>query len=170
MLAITGDLWTVDADWRLIPTNTVVRRDGRAVMGAGAALQAAQRYPALAADLGTAIRALRWAPLARPVSHFPAYRLSCLPTKYDWRANSDFDLIRRGLLQFVDDLPTLHVSGAIALPMLGCGLGGLPVATVRPLLERLLDDRFVLVLPAGARQQLSGRPELERTNERNGVP
>jgi len=146
MKTIIGDLWTIDAAWRIIPTNLVVRRDGRAVMGAGVALDAFRKYPQLAVELGEAIRQLHWAPLTRPVTHFPAYRLSCLPTKYDWRERSNVDLICRGLRQFVDDLPTLDPLTSIALPMLGCGLGGLPATTVRPLLERLLDDRFVLVL------------------------
>ena len=39
MKEITGDLWTIKADARVIPTNGTVRRDGAAVMGRGVALQ-----------------------------------------------------------------------------------------------------------------------------------
>jgi hypothetical protein len=152
MRTIHGDLWTPDAAWRLIPTNTCVRRDGTAVMGSGIALQAAQRYPDLPRELGAFLRhPIRGA----PVAHFPAYRLSCLPTKTDWRRPSDLDLIDRGLRQFLADLPSLPETapGPIALPLLGCGLGQLRSSDVLPLLHRLLDDRFVLVLrsPASAR-------------------
>jgi hypothetical protein len=154
MRIITGDLWTVPAVWRVIPTNTCVRRDGTAVMGAGIALQAARRHPDLPRELGAFLR--RQPPGApAPAAHFPAYRLSCLPTKTDWRLPSSLDLIERGLRQFLADLPSLPEAapGPIALPLLGCGLGQLHSSDVLPLLHRLLDDRFVLVLrsPASAR-------------------
>ncbi len=99
MLTTNGDLWTVDAGWQILPMNLIVQRDSRAAMGAGVALEASQRYPDLAARLGMAIKNLRWAPLARPVTHFRDHRLSCLPTKYEWRERSNLDLIRRGLVQ-----------------------------------------------------------------------
>jgi hypothetical protein len=152
MRIVTGDLWTVPAVWRVIPTNTCVRRDGNAVMGAGIALQAARRHPNLPRELGAFLRHPIPGAL---VAHFPAYRLSCLPTKTDWRRPSDLNLIDRGLRQFLADLPSLPeaAAGPIALPLLGCGLGQLRSSDVLPLLHRLLDDRFVLVLqsPPSAR-------------------
>ncbi len=158
MRIVYGDLWTVPAAWRLIPTNTCVRRSGEAVMGAGVALQAARRHPRLPAELGAFL--LKHATDAgAPAAHFPQYRLSCLPTKTDWRRPSDLGLIERGLRQLLADLPGLPeaAAGPIALPLLGCGLGGLPASTVRPMLERLLDNRFVLVLSPHSRHHMTRR-------------
>jgi hypothetical protein len=142
MRTLHGDLWSADATWRIIPTNLCVRRDSTAVMGAGIALQAARRHPDLPRELGAFLR--RSTPNAL-VAHFPAYRLLCLPTKTDWRLPSSLDLIERGLCQFLADLssPPNASAGPIALPLLGCGLGQLRSSDVLPLLDRLLDDRFV---------------------------
>lgn len=91
MRVITGDLWTVEAAWRIIPTNLNVRYDGTAVMGAGVALQAAQRYPRLSEDLGFFLRATDDSHLpygqGRPslLYHATQYRLTCLATKRNWR-------------------------------------------------------------------------------------
>ncbi len=148
MRVITGDLWTVDADWRVVPTNLVVRRNGHAVMGAGVALQAARRYPDLPRRLGDMLQRDDILKAARLV-HFSEYRLTCLPTKRHWRDAADLGLVEHGVRQLVEDAEALPVNGPIALPLLGCGLGKLPATTVRPFLERVLDERFVLVLTCG---------------------
>jgi len=41
---VDGNLWEIEADWRVITTNGFVKKDGRAVMGRGVARQALQRY------------------------------------------------------------------------------------------------------------------------------
>jgi hypothetical protein len=140
MRTLHGDLWSADATWRIIPTNLCVRCDGTAVMGAGVALQAARRSPNLSAALGKTIRNTHiWTHAL--VFHFPAYALTWLPTKTDWRLPSDLGLIDRGLRQFVADLPSLPEAAPspIALPLLGCGLGQLRSSDVLPLPDRLLE-------------------------------
>lgn len=57
MLERHGDPFAQDADAVGITTNGAVDRLGRAVMGRGCALQAAQRRPALPVVLGAALRA-----------------------------------------------------------------------------------------------------------------
>jgi hypothetical protein len=170
MRTVYGNLWTAPAAWRLIPTNTCVKRGGEAVMGAGAALDAARRYPGLAAELGAF---LRRRPAQILVAHFPQHTLSCVPTKRDWRQPSDLGLIERGLRQLLADLRSLPnaSAGPIALPLLGCGLGQLRSSDVLPLLERLLDDRFVLVLQ-GRRCVLPAcrRPSSSHSSYTRGVP
>jgi O-acetyl-ADP-ribose deacetylase (regulator of RNase III) len=55
------------------------------------------------------------------------------PTKQDWRQPSKLEWIESGL----DDLGKVVVANgirSIAIPRLGCGLGGLPWEQVRPLL------------------------------------
>lgn len=141
-----GDIWQLQYEcqgWIVIPTNTTIRQDGRAVMGAGLAKQAADRYPELAKDLGDHIRVF-------DDVLFTSLPIVCLPTKHDWRRPSQLRWIERGciaLKEFADLLTSVNYHNAILLPQLGCGLGGLDwERQVRPMIDSILEgDRFVLV-------------------------
>lgn len=131
-----GDIWTTDADAIVIPTNRV------GVMGAGLARQAATRYPSLAAWYRNACAT------ASPCGTIHVYRqgertLICLPTKDHWRESSDLDLMHDGLVALAAYTRSFRYGrslrkpfGALAVPMLGCGLGGLAWGAVRPVIER----------------------------------
>ena len=75
------------------------------------------------------------------------------PTKRDWRANSRYEDIESGLQALVTDIRRLRIR-SIAMPPLGCGLGGLDWNKVRPMIERafapLADVRLLLFAPSGA--------------------
>ena len=141
-----GDLWELRSQtggWVVITTNTTLRRDGSAVMGAGLAKDAADRYPALDVRLGKHIK----------MFHDKLYierPLICLPTKRDWRNDSRLIWIERGCHELADLGRVLKDVGNIEpiyLPKLGCGLGGLNwEREVRPVMDAILDDnRFILV-------------------------
>lgn len=57
----------------------------------------------------------------------------CFPTKHHWRDASRLDDIERGLVDLVDAVDFARVS-TVAVPALGCGLGGLAWDDVRPLI------------------------------------
>lgn len=79
------------------------------------------------------------------------------PTKKRWRENSKLEYISSGLEDLVRVLKELDVS-SIAVPPLGCGLGGLKWSAVRPLIERAfseLPNLDVFLFPP------SGTPEAE---------
>jgi O-acetyl-ADP-ribose deacetylase (regulator of RNase III) len=75
------------------------------------------------------------------------------PTKRDWRANSRYEDIESGLQALVAEVRRLGIR-SLAMPPLGCGLGGLDWNRVRPMIERaftrLPDVRLLLFAPAGA--------------------
>lgn len=75
------------------------------------------------------------------------------PTKRHWKGKSRIEDIRAGLRSLVQEVRDRNVH-SIAVPALGCGLGGLDWATIRPLVEAafrdLPDVRVVLYEPAGA--------------------
>ena len=59
------------------------------------------------------------------------------PTKRHWRDDSRIDDIARGL-EDLARIITAHAIGSVAVPALGCGLGGLPWPQVKRItLERL---------------------------------
>jgi len=74
------------------------------------------------------------------------------PTKRDWRANSRYADIESGLKALVADVRRLGIQ-SIAVPPLGCGLGGLDWAKVRPMIEKafagLPGVRVLVFEPAG---------------------
>ena len=97
-----------------LPAHTIVNPvNCVGVMGRGLALQFKRRHP----------------DAYRAIAHFP--------TKRHWRDPSRLDDIRTGL----DDLAAAIARRAIpsiAIPPLGCGLGGLPWQDVEPLIVAAL--------------------------------
>lgn len=75
------------------------------------------------------------------------------PTKRHWRGRSRLEDIETGLAALVEDVRRLDVR-SIAIPPLGCGLGGLRWEDVRPRIERAMsalpDVRVLLFGPDGA--------------------
>jgi O-acetyl-ADP-ribose deacetylase (regulator of RNase III) len=82
----------------------------------------------------------------------PKYVIN-FPTKRDWRANSRYEDIEAGLSALVSDVRRLGIA-SIAVPPLGCGLGGLDWKRVRPMIEGAFAElptvRVLLYQPAGA--------------------
>ena len=66
------------------------------------------------------------------------------PTKRHWRAGSRMADVESGLDNLYDVIRNRRIA-SIAVPALGCGLGGLDWGRVRPLIERKLDDLDVEV-------------------------
>jgi O-acetyl-ADP-ribose deacetylase (regulator of RNase III) len=95
----------------------------------------------------------------------PKYVIN-FPTKRDWRSNSRYEDIESGLKALVGEVRRLGIR-SIAVPPLGCGLGGLNWSRVRPMIERaftLLPNVRVLVFePVGA-------PEAKTMPVRTGRP
>jgi O-acetyl-ADP-ribose deacetylase (regulator of RNase III) len=56
------------------------------------------------------------------------------PTKRHWRDKSRFEDIEAGLLELIEEVKERGIK-SIAIPPLGCGLGGLDWKHVRPLIE-----------------------------------
>jgi O-acetyl-ADP-ribose deacetylase (regulator of RNase III) len=75
------------------------------------------------------------------------------PTKRHWRGDSRYEDIEAGLRALVEDVRRLGIK-AIAIPPLGCGLGGLDWGRVRPMIEAafapLRDVDVILYEPLGA--------------------
>lgn len=141
-----GDIWFLGncrGGIVVVTTNLVLKQNGDAVMGAGIAKDAALRCPELPSLLGRHIRVWGEKP-------FLYKDMICLPTKFDWRKNSDIDLIERGCKELVwldYVMRNSGVSKPIFLPRLGCGLGGLNwERQVRPVVDaHLIGDQFILV-------------------------
>jgi O-acetyl-ADP-ribose deacetylase (regulator of RNase III) len=75
------------------------------------------------------------------------------PTKRDWRGKSQMADIEAGLVALVEEVRRRNLR-SIAVPPLGCGLGGLAWSEVKPRIlrafEALPEVRVLLYAPAGA--------------------
>ena len=137
------DIWALHDSgfWVVVPTNTCKKKDGSAVMGAGLARDAALRYTDLAATYGESLAG------GRSYLAAPEHRLLLGPTKEDWRQPARLELVTMLLIKlrhWCDKNP----NEAVAVPALGCGLGGLGYGVVCELAEQeLATCRAVLVPP-----------------------
>lgn len=68
----------------------------------------------------------------------PKYIIN-FPTKRHWRSKSKIEDIRAGLLALAEEIQTRQIN-SIAIPPLGCGLGGLDWKEVRYEMEKALKD------------------------------
>ena len=142
---MTGDILKVDAEALVNAVNCV------GVMGRGVALQFKKAFPENFKAYSAAC-ARGQVQLGRMF----VFETGCLtnpkfvinfPTKRHWRAASRMEDIDTGLIDLADAVRK-HGIRSIALPALGCGLGGLNWSEVRPRIEtamRALEQVHVLV-------------------------
>ncbi len=147
MIEAIGDLWTYPASCRVVTTNLVVMANNELVMGAGVALQAAERFPWLPRLMGKWVDSNRWwssgPALFRKGPKLPDYDLICLPTKRHWKEKSDLELIVNGC----KTIAKWNYRGQVAMTRPGCGFGGLAWPAVKRAICSILDDRFVILTP-----------------------
>lgn len=132
------------ADALCITTNGIVRRDGRAVMGAGTAEAAAARWPDLPRLLAVVLHTI--GNHSVPLKYVPESSLWVVsfPTKHHWKDPSDLMLIGASCREVVQ-LAEIYCWKKVILPRPGCLNGGLTWSEVRPTLARHLDNRFIVV-------------------------
>lgn len=143
-----------------VTTNGIIRKDGKAVMGAGIAKYARDTFRGTDRKLGEYIKkfgnracALGWQPVITAAQDhsgwMPArmFMMLSFPTKHDWKDDSDPELIRASCRQ-VMDLADEHYLDTVYMPCPGCANGHLDyVRDVRPILTEELDNRFMVCIP-----------------------
>ena len=144
MKEVIGNLWDYHekGHWVAITTNGFVKRNGEAVMGRGVALEAKKRFPRLPEVLGLSIKFCGNTVRVLGTPPFLDYKLVAFPVKHRWWERADVALIEEGC-----KLLSISWPKGVKLYMVrpGCGNGGLDWKDVRPILEKYLDDRFVVV-------------------------
>jgi len=142
-----GNLLTADVQALVNTVNT------EGVMGKGIALQFARAFPDILPPYEAACRTGELVPgrvqvVERPGLLKPQFIIN-FPTKRHWRAKSRLADIESGLRDLVREVRERGIQ-SIALPPLGCGLGGLAWDDVRPRIEaafRALPEVEVQLFP-----------------------
>lgn len=159
-----GDIVAADAEALVNTVNCV------GVMGRGIALQMKNAFPENFTAYAAACRRSDVEPgrmFIFETGQFtnPRYVIN-FPTKRHWRGKSRLSDIEAGLQALVAEVRRLGIR-SIAIPPLGCGLGGLEWSEVRPRIEAALgelpDVRVLVYEPAGA-------PEASRMAKPSKVP
>lgn len=130
------DLWSYHAQGHfvVIPVNTVVNTAGKLVMGAGLAKIARDRFPGLDLSLGRAYQ--QGVPRVLPTTH----RIVAFPTKYHWKDPSPLGLVIKSMHELCQHWGRgTFEREHVYVPAVGCGLGGLAVSEVRPILEDIVE-------------------------------
>ena len=129
-----GNIFDSGCDALVNPVNCV------GIMGKGLALQFKRRFPANFTSYAAACRSHQLAPGLLHVFHTgpgtPRLIIN-FPTKRHWRDPSRLDDVARGLEALAGAIAT-HDIPSLAVPPLGCGLGGLSWPDVRQLIDHHL--------------------------------
>jgi O-acetyl-ADP-ribose deacetylase (regulator of RNase III) len=160
----SGDILECEAEALVNPVNCV------GVMGRGVALQFRKAFP----ENFKAYAATCRRELVQPGRMFvfatgqitPPRFIINFPSKRHWRDKSRIEDIEAGLEDLLEVIRARGIS-SIAIPPLGCGLGGLDWQDVRPRVERAvasLEDVYVIVY------EPNGAPTIDRTDRVRAVP
>lgn len=158
-----------EVDAICITTNGYVNKRGKCVMGKGNAGEAAKRWKELPWILGEKIK--KNGNVVNVLMQVNGTWIIAFPTKPDvvkrpsverlmphlraryanklwvpgFAVYSDINLIERSAKQ-VKELADRMGFQKIVLPLPGCGCGGLEPLQVLPILEKILDDRFIVCI------------------------
>jgi len=129
----SGDMFAADVEALVNPVNCV------GTMGKGLALKFKNQFPAAFHAYGHACADA----LVKPGSIFTFVERGKIifhfPTKIHWRDRSRVDHIKSGLGALRREIAARGVR-SVAVPALGCGLGGLAWDDVAPEIKRALGD------------------------------
>lgn len=148
-----GNLLDADVEALVNPVNCV------GVMGRGLALEFKRAFPAAFREYKRACAAGEVRPghmhtVATGQHVGPRFVIN-FPTKRHWKNASQMEDIEAGLVALVAEVRR-HGLQSIAVPPLGCGLGGLDWNDVRPRIERAFADvpdvRALVFAPAVQRR------------------
>lgn len=140
MKEVKGDIWSYDQRKGfiiLITTNGFLKKDGTGVMGAGVAKQAAERYPELPRLLGESLKC-RGNVVSLLLGHIASF-----PVKRVWMEDADLKLIRKSTKR-LKMIAELNPNKKFVTVKAGCGNGNLRWEKVKPIMEQLPDNVFVI--------------------------
>ena len=143
MKEIKGNIWDFHdkGNWIVISTNGTITKSGKLVMGRGVALQAKERIKYIDSTLAYYIKQFGNKPVL-----LMGEKIITFPVKHNWFEKADLKLIEISAKSLIKSLNSMTFTqeDKIYLPRVGCMNGGLDWKDVKPILEKYLDERFVV--------------------------
>ena len=151
-----------ETDSICITTNGIIGADGKAIMGAGTAGEAARRWSTVRSTLGKALKTFGNLPYVigfinlsgefqeTNATLIKEKQYKCLiwsfPTKNDFRKKSDIDLIKKSATLMAAHADSFELKRIILpAPGTGAATGKLSwESEVKPVIQDILDDRFII--------------------------
>ena len=158
---LNGSIFDSPAQCLVNPVNCV------GVMGKGLALDFKRRYPKMFESYVNICKAgeLKPGKLVFYTESALSHTICLFPTKIDWRHPSKVEYIESGLLAFVKYYNEWDIK-SVAMPHLGCGLGGLSFALhFQPLAEKILGELPIEVLIYGTTKILDSQGHRDSLGE-----
>lgn len=137
------------ADAICFTSNGIIKKNGRLTMGAGVAKAFRDKFDGVDWDAAQAVKkngnVCQLVVSLQHVNDPLKYdNIVAFPTKYHWRNPSDIKLITKSAHELVA-LADRNNWKNVYLPCPGCSNGGLNFKNdVKPVLEKILDDRFII--------------------------
>ena len=141
MRIMKGNIWDY---WKkncciIIPTNGNIKKNGSCIMGKGLAYQAKSYLHNIEYILGKLIK-------QRGNNVFIICReIITFPVKNNWWEKADINLIKKSTIQLKSIIDFNQQLVPILLPKVGCGNGKLNWKDVEPILNKYLDERFIIM-------------------------
>lgn len=143
LISTTGNLLDCPARGLVSPVNCV------GVAGAGLARQFRERWPEQVAEYAAFCKTGRMQPGIVHDALLPdGRRLISVPTKNHWKDDSTLEIVAMGLAALKNYLDETGLK-TIAVPALGCGLGGLPKWQVARLVQYWLGNSSSVIYVYG---------------------
>ena len=150
---VNGDILESEAQIIVIPVNC------KGEMGKGLALQAKNKWPEMFKTYRSFCEGAcpSFSNGLEPggvigIQCAPNKYVACLATKDDWRNPSKLEWVETGLKQLVVMIDKIYINTNglfrfchIALPKVGCGLGGLDWCDVKPIVYRVFENTPITV-------------------------
>lgn len=132
---INGDIFASTCQVIVNPVNT------EGVMGAGLAKEFKKKFPSYASWWKDICTTVSLSGGSVYITHEPGRDgfIASFATKENWRNPSKLEWIERGLKLLAEQMKAQKLT-AVALPRLGCGLGGLNWRDVKPLIAKHLGE------------------------------
>lgn len=134
---VNNNIFELIVDAVVNPVNCV------GVMGKGLALQFKNKFPKYYNDYKTKCNLnqikLGGVDFFPDVNYYISKGIFSFPTKFHWRNNSNIEDIKSGLIDLKNKME-LNKINRIAIPKIGCGLGGLNWDDVKPLIIETFKD------------------------------
>lgn len=164
MKEVQSNIWKhkLDGKWMVIATNGIVGRDGKSDMTEdGVSIQVNFIYSDFSKKLGSMIKESGNIPVC-----FTDYNIITFPVRNGKKDKPSLEVIQENIPKLIKLVNKMKLD-EVYVVQLGCGDGGLNwKKEVRPVIKKLLDDRFVVAVRKEKRKEKLKKQVAQAVKER----